>query len=620
MIIKALADAAAGMSVPPAGYQNKATPWALTLSATGAWVSLAPLTTRDGKGKSVPIRQPVPKVTRTVNVAPQLACDTGIYTLGLAKPVKGTATDSGTPLHRYDPWTPTVRDRECHEAWVAMIRRWHEDTSDEAAAAILAWITSGKEGLNGAVPTDPKAASDLATANIVIFIDGDPTPAHLRDSAVAFWQSHVSDAKTKRTGICTACGRPGPLVETFPTPLPVQLSPGSDQTTGVALTSGNFATASRDLLVTGLRNAAICLECASGSVAGLTALASDEHHRWRGDDAWTVWWLRSGSTPTIMDWLNAPPASATMSRVFDQVRAGRRAPEVGDPQDHYFALTYSGRASRIVIRSWVTGPLAEVAEAIDRYFADSAVTRPGKPERLWEPLWALAAATGKVIRHTGKASETKVPHGAHTALTRTALTGGPAPMNLLALALARSRAEIHGARSDKPDERGEYASREHARACLVRLILTRNPHLIGASVMPTADLDLTNPHPSYLCGRLFAEYESLQRAALGSELNASITDRTYSKAMTNPMLVFPSLDRLAKAHLRKLRNSNKEAAAAAIDKRITEIAARIGTLPVSLDVAEQGLWMLGYYQQRAANINAAQTRSRSTPPEQTEPT
>ncbi len=604
MIIRALADAAACLGVPPPGYQVAATPWALTLSAAGRVVSLVPLQITNAKGKSSPLRQQVPKVSRTVNVAPQLACDTGVYCLGLAKPpAKGPYTSAA----------PSSRDTDCHTAWSDMVRAWATQSGgDPVAAAIVSWLGAGKPGLAEVLPSDSRDLASLASGNLAIYLEGDPIPAHLRPSALRFWAAHVVGAKTGQTGMCSSCGSIGPLVDTFPSPVPVRYAPGDGQTSGVALTSANFATASRRLQVTQLRNAPTCVSCAQGSVAALVELAAREDHRWTGEDSWTIWWLRSGATPSVLAWLDEPPEPADVAQMFDQLRAGNSVSSLGDLDDHYYALTYSARGPRIVIRAWVSGTLRATAEAIGAFLADSAVEQLYRPGRPWVPIWAMTKAAGE-RRARGGVIEHKAPLRAHEFLVRAALTQGYPPGSLLAGAVRRSRAEASLAGSSNLSERREHAHREHARACLVRLILTRSPHLNGGTLVPGPQLDVRSTDPAYLCGRLFAEYESAQRAAMGSDVNATITDRTYGKAMTNPVAVYPSIDRLSKAHLRKLRTSGKAATAAAIERRIGELVAVIPEIPAALDVPGQARWMLGYYQQRTANINAAMAATAGLP-------
>ena len=594
MIIRALADAARHLDVPLDGYQVKATPWALTLSPAGRAVSLVPLELTGADGKATPIRQAVPKVTRTVNVAPQLACDTGVYAIGMARP-PAAGSD------HYDWAAPGARDIECHAAWTQMARDWAASLAepDDGVQALLAWLDSGRLGLADVMPEADADRRALAIGNVAIYAQGDPGPLHLRPSAVAFWQAHVNAAKSHHRGPCSSCGRESALVDTFPTGVPKRLVPGAGQAT-VALTSANFATSSRDLKITQLANARICAACALGGVAALTALADDRNHSWTGDDARTVWWLRSGAAPSIFSLLDAPPPAEDVRRIFDQVRAGAPLDGLASLDDEYYALTFSGRGPRLVVRSWVDTTLGEAALSLAAYFDDSAVARIGQPERQWQPLWKIAKSAGTRRTKSGTVLE-EAPHGAHDALLRAALTGSSPAQGLLACATARSRAEI-GLAADEPHA---WRDREHARACLVRLILNRSPQWKGRPPVPGPTLDPDNHDPAYLCGRLFAEYEGLQRSALGSDVNATITDRVYGKAMVSPLMVYPSLDRLGKAHLRKLRTSGKEGAAAAIDRRVTSLVASIGPIPAALDVSGQARWMLGYYQQRAASAARA---------------
>lgn len=60
----------------------------------------------------------------------------------------------------------------------------------------------------------------------------------------------------------------------------------------------------------------------------------------------------------------------------------------------------------------------------------------------------------------------------------------------------------------------------------------------------------TNYQP-YLLGRLFSILEALQERA-NPNINATIRDKYFSSASATPAVVFPTLIRLAQAHLKKL--------------------------------------------------------------------
>ena len=112
-------------------------------------------------------------------------------------------------------------------------------------------------------------------------------------------------------------------------------------------------------------------------------------------------------------------------------------------------------------------------------------------------------------------------------------------------------------------------------------------------------LDNTNKEPAYLCGRLFALLEKIQREALGS-VGASIVDRFYGSASSAPASVFGNLMRGSQAHLSKLRkNEKKKGLHGYFQKQLEEIAAHLMEFPLKLTLQQQGLFALGYYHQHA---------------------
>ncbi len=104
---------------------------------------------------------------------------------------------------------------------------------------------------------------------------------------------------------------------------------------------------------------------------------------------------------------------------------------------------------------------------------------------------------------------------------------------------------------------------------------------------------------AYACGRLLAELESIQRAALG-RINATITDRYYGSASSTPASVFGMLVGDAQSHLSKLRKT-KPGVHSAVQERLEEIMSNLGGYPKTLTMERQGLFALGYYHQRAQN-------------------
>jgi len=103
-------------------------------------------------------------------------------------------------------------------------------------------------------------------------------------------------------------------------------------------------------------------------------------------------------------------------------------------------------------------------------------------------------------------------------------------------------------------------------------------------------------HPAYVLGRLFAVLEKAQKEALGQNINATIKDRYFTSACASPASVFPTLLRLSHHHLAKAEYGGR------IDRQIQDLLNMLDAkpFPSRLSLDEQGVFVLGYYHQRAA--------------------
>jgi CRISPR-associated protein Csd1 len=114
---------------------------------------------------------------------------------------------------------------------------------------------------------------------------------------------------------------------------------------------------------------------------------------------------------------------------------------------------------------------------------------------------------------------------------------------------------------------------------------------------PEVNTDLQDR--AYHCGRLMAVLGKLQTSALG-DVGAGVIQRYYSAASTTPALVFGRLVRGAQPHLSKL-GDKKPGLKVWYEQQMSEICCQIGrTMPATLNLQDQSLFALGYYQQLAA--------------------
>ena len=310
-------------------------------------------------------------------------------------------------------------------------------------------------------------------------------------------------------------------------------------------------------------------------------LRGDDTHLVSGDLAYIFW------TREPMGFEIGPLFSTATP---DEVRAFLSSPWKGRAvapdleTTPFYAAAFSAANARVVVRDWIETTLEEARRNLRRYFGlQRLVTGEGKDQ--YFALWQLARATTN-----SKSKHEKPAPQVGQALMHLALHGAPAPNWLMFQAVRRARAE-QGVTT--------------AQAALIKMVLltqvTSEEGLHEVSDMnDLAALDRTHPESAYHCGRLLAELEAVQRAALGYDISATVVDRYYGTASSAPASVFGRLLRGAQPHLSKLHR-DQGGLWNLLDERLREITGRIGDFPKTLSLREQGLFALGYWHQRAAD-------------------
>ena len=111
-------------------------------------------------------------------------------------------------------------------------------------------------------------------------------------------------------------------------------------------------------------------------------------------------------------------------------------------------------------------------------------------------------------------------------------------------------------------------------------------------------LDITNTNPAYLLGRLFAVLEKAQEEAI-PRANSGIRERFYASASATPRTVFPIILRTFPHHLAKL-DTPKEIFLSKLAQQVLDGLNAKDGFPAHLNMEGQGLFAIGYYQQRNA--------------------
>ncbi|MGI5076878.1 type I-C CRISPR-associated protein Cas8c/Csd1 [Treponema maltophilum] len=241
---------------------------------------------------------------------------------------------------------------------------------------------------------------------------------------------------------------------------------------------------------------------------------------------------------------------------------------------NFYVLCLSPNAARISVRFWETGKVKDFAERIRQHFVDFDIIRaPDAPEYL--NLYQILSAT---------AFEHKMENVAPNligSVVQSILKGTPYPVSLLQQCVRRIRAE---------------QKVNHPRAAILKAYINRYNRFHSINEEVTVALDRNCKNKGYLIGRLFAVLEKVQQD-VHPNLNATITDRYYGAASTNPVTVFPQLLKLNQHHLSNYGNE-KQGLKIVREKELGEIINALDAFPTHLTLEEQARFAIGYYHEK----------------------
>ena len=328
-------------------------------------------------------------------------------------------------------------------------------------------------------------------------------------------------------------------------------------------------------------NAAVGAVPAQEYVDGLNDLI--RNHSKRLSNSLCVYWFKHAVVPAEdpfamlhgMESNDQAAAAASLQAraLLDAIQRGQRT-DLGS--NHYYAMTLSGAAGRVMVRDWMDGRFEQLVAHVNAWFADLAIVHREGKSLAADPKF-LAVAGGLV-----KEDLKELPGSAMATLWHAALAELPIPQPLMAQALNRFRLSIA---TDEP--------LLHARIGLIKAYFVRKPQ--GGALFMKPYLNPDHPNPAYQCGRLLAVLARLQQAALG-DVGAGVVQRFYPAASQTPGLTLGRLVTHARNHLGKLDGG----LAWWFEERIAEIMGRLrDEIPRTLNLEEQGLFALGYYQQLA---------------------
>lgn len=545
----------------PPMYDWKPVRWVIRLEQDGRFMGIQSLGGDKENKRGKPYL--VPYLGRTSGVRAILIADTPAYVLGRAFEDK------------------EKRAAEKHADFKTLIKKCAEETGDPDVAVIDAFLTQW----NPSTPLPTEAAA-MTAADLVTFRVGARMPTDNPD-VQAFWAKTARPEPEKGgfIGECLVTGQIGPLESSLPGML--KRIPGG-QAAGLALVSANCA-AFESFGWKGGHTSPVSREAAERFTKALNRLIEgDRTHITIGGLVY-VFWTKQGGDEVISLALDRPEDSQVRDTIA-AVLTGKQNEVLKTDAFHGLALSASG--GRAVVRDWITTTVGNAYANVEKWFQAQEIVMSDGTDG--PPLG---------VRKFARAAYRDPAKDATLALTgaliRTALHGDPVPQSLLDKTVLRCRAERRVTR---------------AQAALIKACLVTDPSRIPSEkeqLQRMTQLDAPKNDPAYLCGRLLAELDYVQYAALG-KINATLVDRYFGAASTAPATVFGLLLTHAnKAHLPKLRKS-KPGVYQALQKRLEEILAPtleqplgLKEFPATLTLQQQGLFALGFYHQRAADRTAA---------------
>lgn len=556
----------------PPGFEHKAIPFLIVLSADGGFIGFDD--TREGEGKKKVAKfYLVPQgIKRSSGVAANLLWDNPGYVFGIDA--------KGKP----------ERAREQHQSFIEAIRSRFTRSTDAGIRAVLAFLERGDFTK---VFEHPLWAEILESgANLSFRLEGDICPICERDKVVVELSAgEIVESDT--TALCLVSGEADVIERLHPSVKGVW----GAQSSGASIVSFNLDAFSSYGKSQG-GNAPVGKRAVFAYTTALNhLLAKGSKHRIQVGDASTVFWAATPGHPMeeLFPGLFGEPDKDNPDLGTSAVAALLNTPNTGagsfeDDGTRFYVLGLAPNAARIAVRFWHVKTVGELAVNIRRHFEDLRIDHaPHEPDT--HSLFRLLVSTATL----GKAEN--IPPTLSGDVMRSAIENLPYPQTLLSGAIRRIRAE-----QAKKDERSgkPVPNVSYPRAAIIKACINRN---VGREELKVS-LDENNTNAAYRLGRLFAVLERIQERA-SPNLNATIRDRYYGAASSTPITVFSTLLKLKNHHLAKLDNKGE---AVNYEKLLGQIMDGIADFPAHLDLQNQGRFAIGYYHQRQAFF----TKSEST--------
>lgn len=581
--------------IAPLGYSAIGISLALNISAEGELLHVLPLFQQVQVKKKLeekPRRMIVPEqVKRAVNISANFLWDNCVYVLGISDK---EAKDPDYAIKRF-------------EAFRTLNNEILEQVNSPASKAVIAFLEkydpiTGREHLK----ITPHLETIVKGGNLVFMFNG--KFVH-EDSAIRqAWELRKSSSDAV-VGQCLITGEISPIARLHPS-----FAVRGGTPTGASLISFNErAYESYNRYKGQGLNSPVSEKATFAYSTTLKYLlsSSNENKKIYIGDTTVVYWAESEEKKYAKAFLGlcepeeveivpeeAAPArdkkaEKKIKKVAEKIRRVQALDTKklldgleGNPR--FYVLGLAPNAARVSVRFFHSDPFDKVVEKIMRHYKDLEIVKEFEDQHTYLTIQDILDETV-----SPKASDQSAAPLLAGSVFRAILENTPYPAALY-------NAIINRVRADQDDKKARIYKINYPRVAIIKACLLRkyrNQPENKIQEVLVMSLNEQSTQPAYVLGRLFAVLEKIQQEAIG-DVNASIKDRYFTSACASPRTVFPTLLRLSQHHISRAEYGYTS------DRRIQDILGLLDVeknpIPARLSLDEQGIFVLGYYHQRAA--------------------
>lgn len=577
--------------IAPPGYSTTNVSFAVNLSPEGDLLDLFPLVQtvqRNNKTEERPQRRIVPEqVKRSSGISPNFLCDSPAYVLAIS------GKEAKDPEYC----------RKRFEAFKELNLKLLEAADSPAARAAAAFLNRYDPNSGGELPAINRHLDELAKGgNLVFMVDGNFV--HEDPAVRQAWETYKL-GRQAAPGQCLVSGETAPIARLHPSVKGVR----DTNSTGATLVGFNAPAYESYHREQGM-NSPVSEKAAFAYTTALNYLlsAANENRKFLVGDTTVVYWAESPQKEYANAFMNLfePEWVEVETQGGRDLNAEKRMQEVGekirrvqavdikrlmeglDLNTKFFILGLAPNKARISVRFFYQDLFGKTIYRVMQHYQDMQIVKEYDEQPTYLSVRQILDETA-----SKNASEPKVMPLMGGAVFRAILNNTPYPAALYNAVITRIRA-------DQDNKEKRIKKINYQRAAIIKAYLTRKYRRQAQHPFQEVfcmSLNEKSTIPAYVLGRLFAVLEKVQQEAVPNA-NATIKDRYFTSACATPASVFPVLLRLSQHHISKAEYGY------ASDRRIEAILNLLeidkNPIPAHLSLDEQGLFVLGYYHQRAA--------------------